>query len=52
MHPILHEDKKKRGGFSGAKTRHSVVASEAPPRLVEELGGRFSLLVRSVALRV
>ena len=25
----LHEDRKKRGGFSGAKTRHSVVTSEA-----------------------
>jgi hypothetical protein len=52
MHPILHEDRKKRGGFSGAKTRHSVVASEALPRLAQKLGRWLSLRVRSVALRV
>ena len=51
-HPILHENKEKRGAFPGAKTRHGVVTCEASPRLVQELGGRFSLCVRSVALPV
>jgi len=45
MHPILHEDKEKRGGFSGAKTKHSAVASEAPPRLVQKLGRWLSMRV-------
>ena len=52
MHPILHEDKGKRGIFPGSKTRQRDVTSETSPRVVQELSGRFSLRVRSVALRV
>jgi hypothetical protein len=39
---FLHENKQKRSGFPGAKTRHGVVIAEAPPRLAQGSGGRFS----------
>ena len=39
---FLHENKQKPGGFPGAKTRHGVVIAEAPPRLAQGSGGRFS----------
>jgi len=50
MHPILYENKEKRGAFPSAKTRHGVATPEASQRLVQELGGRFSLNLRSMAL--
>jgi hypothetical protein len=40
---MLHENKEERGAFPESKTRHGVATSEAPPRLVQKLGGRFSL---------
>jgi hypothetical protein len=43
MHPMLHEYKEKRAAFPGGKGRRGVVFSEAPPRLVQELGGRISV---------
>jgi len=52
MHPILHEDKEKRGASPESKTRQDAVICEASPRLVQKLGGRSSLRVRRVALRV
>jgi hypothetical protein len=40
MHPLLHEDKDKRGACSASKTRQRVCKSETSPRLVQELGRR------------
>jgi hypothetical protein len=48
----LHEDKGKSGAFSGSEPRRRDVTSEASSPLVQELGGRVSVRLRSVALRV